>query len=107
MPNIVKQFIYPKKPFPNNDKLPLLLYKQVLEVHNPDAIVEIFSENGWKNNWVNGIYPFHHFHSNTHEALGVVSGSCDVQIGGDDGDIFHNPGCFIHHTQSDRFYRRP
>jgi uncharacterized protein YjlB len=74
--------------FPNNPRLPLLIYKSCFLNTPADAIEDIFLSNGWKNSWINGIYPFHHYHSNTHEVLGVASGMCSVQIGGEGGKVF-------------------
>jgi uncharacterized protein YjlB len=34
---------------------------------------------------VDGIYPFHHFHSTAHEVLGIVAGSASVVLGGPKG----------------------
>jgi len=74
--------------FPNHPLFPTLLYKKVLVKHEPDLIRELFLKNQWKKIWINGIYAFHHYHSNTHEALGVCSGCCEMQLGGDGGIIF-------------------
>lgn len=74
--------------FPNNGKLPLLVYQGILELpqNNPAAVVEnLFESNGWNGCWRNGIYSFHHYHSRAHEALGVYGGSAQVQLGGDSG----------------------
>ena len=51
----------------------------------PATMRETFRKNGWTNNWTAGIYPYPHYHSNTHEVLGVVRGSCTVQLGGPEG----------------------
>lgn len=77
--------------FPNNSKFPLLLYKSCLNASkvNPQTLEEIFLSNDWKNPWRNGIYSFHHYHSNTQEVLGIYDGSCEVEIGGDHGKRFH------------------
>ena len=37
------------------------------------------------NSWVNGIYPFHHYHSNAWELLLCVKGEALVQLGGPTG----------------------
>lgn len=77
--------------FPNNDYLPVLIYKQAF---NPgkrklaDTIEETFNKNNWTNSWRNGILEKHHYHSNTHEALGISSGQAKVQLGGPNGPVF-------------------
>jgi uncharacterized protein YjlB len=72
--------------FPNSE-LPLLVYRQALPITpgQPQAIEELFERNGWTNSWRNGIYNYHHYHSTTHEVLGILSGQCTVQLGGDSG----------------------
>ena len=74
--------------FPNNAKLPLLVYQGALVLgrNNPASIVEdLFESNGWSGSWRNGIYSYHHYHSTAHEVLGVYSGSAKVQLGGENG----------------------
>ncbi|TZF86384.1 hypothetical protein FW774_04885 (plasmid) [Pedobacter sp. BS3] len=73
--------------FPNSD-LPLLVYKGALRLHpeeNDETVKAIFNSNGWTNAWSGDIYTYHHYHSTTHEALGIVCGQADVQFGGDEG----------------------
>ena len=42
------------------------------------------------------MHPFHHYHSNSHEALGVYSGEVTVQFGGDGGvTVTAKPGDVI------------
>ena len=75
---------------PNNGRLPLILYRAAIPAIETDAAVafeDLFRRNGWPPEWRNGVYPFHHFHSNAHEALGVYSGEVTVQFGGDDGVV--------------------
>jgi uncharacterized protein YjlB len=69
--------------FPNNPR-PLLLYVRAVEP-DPRAIEALFTSNDWPAAWRNGVYPYHHYHSTAHEALGVYSGSATVQFGGPDG----------------------
>jgi uncharacterized protein YjlB len=76
--------------FPNNDYLPVLIYKQPFdpaEKKLADTIEKTFKKNNWSNNWRNGILEQHHYHSNTHEVLGISSGQCKVQLGGPNGII--------------------
>ncbi len=74
--------------FPNNPKLPVLLYRQALIVTGPDApeaILKRFAQNHWGAGWVNGIYGFHHYHSTAHEVLAIAAGRAQVQLGGEEG----------------------
>lgn len=76
--------------FPNNPRLPLVLYKKALNLkeNDPESVEEVFRINLWKKMWRYSIYPFHHYHSNTHEVLGIYSGTCVVQVGGDEGPTY-------------------
>ncbi|MDT0651348.1 cupin domain-containing protein [Autumnicola edwardsiae] len=72
-----------------NNRLPLLVYKNAFsERGNPGAewLENRFLENNWKNSWRNGVYDYHHYHSNTHEVLGVYSGSALLHLGGENGE---------------------
>ena len=68
---------------PNNAQYPLLLYKNV--INDVDSPLDILKFNNWLNTWRGGIFPKHHYHSNTHEVLVVVSGKATVQLGGENG----------------------
>ncbi|NQX44330.1 hypothetical protein HQN87_03210 [Paenibacillus tritici] len=72
------------KLLPNNPELPAVLYKGALQ-DQPDTAEQVFNNNGWKNSWVNGVFSYHHYHSNAHEVLGVMFGSARLQLGGDTG----------------------
>jgi uncharacterized protein YjlB len=66
-----------------NSPLPVLIYHEVAEVAGDAASCEeLFGRNEWWRMWRDSIYPFHHFHSTAHEALGVVSGRATVVLGG-------------------------
>ena len=85
---IVHFVLKPNGNFPNN-QLPVLIYKHALnlpEQKNKAAKMaqQIFSENDWGNTWRDGIYDFHHYHSNTHECLAVVTGDVRLMLGGPD-----------------------
>jgi len=71
---------------PNNPRLPLVIYRGAVQRRrglDPAAIFEtLFAANGWKGSWRDGIYDFNHFHTRTHEVLGIVRGEARVQFGG-------------------------
>lgn len=85
-PNTVVCMFRDDGAFPNNEKLPLVLYRGAIKLseHDPASTVEeIFHAHGWGDSWRNGIYPYHHYHSTAHEVLGVSRGSATVRLGGD------------------------
>jgi uncharacterized protein YjlB len=93
--------------FPNNDRLPVLIYKNVVELkgdNDPEAFEKVFEKNDWSNSWRNGIFDYHHYHSTTHEVLGIYAGTAEVQLGGENGftaklekgDVIVIPGGVAH-----------
>jgi uncharacterized protein YjlB len=76
--------------FPNNDRLPLLVYRAAFApaARSASAIEAVFRQNRWGGAWRNGIYAYHHYHSTAHEALGVARGAARVQLGGPEGETF-------------------
>jgi len=87
-PDTIQHLLQEDDNFPNNPLLPLLLYKNAINLPDEEGaerIEKIFKQNSWSNSWRDGIYDYHHYHSNTHEVLGVYSGRCIVQFGGDHG----------------------
>ncbi|MDB5199577.1 MAG: cupin protein [Chitinophagaceae bacterium] len=86
-PKIIKQLLKDDGQFPNSS-LPVLIYKAALtlpEEHAAKIIEDIFKKNNWTNSWRNGIYNYHHYHSITHEVLGVYEGNTTVELGGAKG----------------------
>lgn len=84
---------------PNHPRWPLLVYPGAVALSGSDPAAlfdELFTRNGWPAAWRNGVFPFHHYHSNGHEALGIYSGEASVQFGGDAGvTIVAGPGDVI------------
>ena len=72
---------------PNNPELPLLIYARALteDLLEPAACKEFLAENGWGGAWTNGVFSYHHYHSNAHEVLAVVGGSASLVFGGPEG----------------------
>jgi uncharacterized protein YjlB len=74
-----------------NSKLPLLVYRQAFSSDTrdlPNKIEEQLTGNSWIASWRASVFPFHHYHSTTHEALGVYRGSATLRLGGDSGKNF-------------------
>jgi uncharacterized protein YjlB len=72
---------------PNNPTLPLLVYPHVLteDTLDPSRCKELLSGNGWGGSWVDGVFPYHHYHSTSHEVLCVIDGSASIAFGGPEG----------------------
>lgn len=80
----------PSGAIPNHPHWPLLVYPGVVAIAGADpasTFEALFDRNRWPAAWRNGVFPFHHFHSNAHEVLGIFSGEVTVQFGGDGGVI--------------------
>lgn len=72
--------------FPNCSigKLPLLIYRAAFEVSGSSSdlanhIENTFAKNGFPPQWRFGLYDYPHYHSITHEVLGVFQGSARVR----------------------------
>ncbi len=74
---------------PNHPRWPLIVYAGAIDpaflAASEFAFDRLFERNGWVVGFRNGIYPFTHFHSNTHEVLGIARGEATVQLGGEAG----------------------
>ena len=74
---------------PNNPRFPVLVYHDVDAASaGAEAARELFARHGWGGSWVDGVFPFHHFHSTSHEALAVVAGQATLELGGPQGAAF-------------------
>ena len=72
-----------------NSSLPLIVRRGAIPPSADDpakAFKATFAKNGWTNAWLDSIHSYHHYHPNTHEVLGIVSGSAQVRFGGEDGE---------------------
>ena len=71
--------------FPNS-RLPVLVYRGVVARDvGPEPLERLFKGNGWAPQWRDTVFTFHHYHSKTHECLGVASGDATLRLGGPDG----------------------
>jgi uncharacterized protein YjlB len=76
---------------PNNPALPALIYRSGVDLAgsaDPESVIErAFAANNWgRDMWRNGIYPYTHYHSMIHEALGIARGRAKVRLGGNQGE---------------------
>ena len=97
---------------PNHPRWPLVIYRGAVrldETFDPAAVFEeLFEGNGWGDSWRDGIYDYVHYHSRTHEVLGIARGQAKVQFGGfkgrtisvKAGDVAILPAGTAHHCLS-------
>lgn len=71
-----------------NNVLPVVIYKGALAEPSAEAMEAMFDQNGWPSAWRYGVYDYHHYHSTTHECLGVAAGSAKLHLGGPSGRVF-------------------
>lgn len=79
---------HPSGGMPNNPDLPVLVYREVLAhtAANKDKLFQqSFAGHNWHGIWKSDIYDYHHFHSHSHEALGIAEGQAILELGGEDG----------------------
>lgn len=79
--------------WPNNPNLPVLIYRGVMAAGQDEEppvleagdVSRRLMRNGWRGAWENGVFNYHHFHSNAHEVLVVCEGEASLQLGGPQG----------------------
>ncbi|MGM0948902.1 MAG: cupin domain-containing protein [Bacillota bacterium] len=68
---------------PNHPDFPLIVYQNALkDIGRAERMV---NRHGWSNSWSGSVFPYHHYHSNTHEVLIAVRGEAVIQFGGEKG----------------------
>lgn len=96
MAGVVAHQLAPAGGIPNHPRWPLLVYPGAVSLSGSDPAAlfeELFDRHRWPAAWRNGVFPFHHYHSNAHEALGIYSGEVTVRFGGDPGlELTARPG---------------
>jgi len=86
--------------FPNSSQhgLPLVIFRPFANGDgdgsslDPNQVEKLLGSNGLQAAWRYGMYPFDHYHSNTHEVLVPYSGTAELAFGHSE-----SPSC-IHHT---------
>lgn len=75
--------------FPNNNNLPVIVYRQVFDSQSVSASKweQLFKQNNFGKSWRDGIFTYHHYHSTAHEALGCYGGHVQVRLGGDNEQV--------------------
>ncbi|HTF20415.1 MAG TPA: cupin domain-containing protein [Chryseolinea sp.] len=71
-----------------NSNYPLLIYQRAFNLRGDEGaewLEQRFASHDWMNTWRWGVYAFHHYHSNTHEVLGVFRGNALLHMGGEKG----------------------
>ncbi|RWU17205.1 cupin [Pseudomonas alkylphenolica] len=80
----------PNEWVPNNPHLPILIYIKAIAAKGSDPVADFkntFSTHGWPPQWCAGVYDYHHYHTQGHEVLGVVSGFARLMLGGPNGRL--------------------
>jgi uncharacterized protein YjlB len=72
-----------------NNPAPVILYRTPVSLparFDPAAVFEeLFAAHGWRDSWRNGMYDYLHFHTRTHEVLGIARGRLRAEFGGSAG----------------------
>lgn len=75
-----------------NSKFPVIIYQGAFPQDvTAKSIEDQFSKNKWTPQWRYGMYHQSHYHSTTHEALGVFKGSARLRFGVSDKEPSEGP----------------
>ena len=75
---------------PNNARLAVEVYRGAVRAEGEkaaQAFETLFADHDWPPRWRDTIFDYHHYHSTTHEALGVYAGFARLALGGPGGRI--------------------
>ena len=85
VPTVESCFFTPDGRTPNNI-LPVVIYRQVATAADlAQQLWAMFQRNGWTNNWQDIILDRDHYHTTTHEVLGISRGEVTLHLGGAGG----------------------
>lgn len=77
---------------PNNSACPLLVYRACFagaREHLAECFERTFRMNAWPPAWRYTIYDYPHYHSTSHEVIGVFRGEAQVRFGDSAGVTLH------------------
>jgi uncharacterized protein YjlB len=69
---------------PNNPRLPVVIHRHAFEEDGEELATrfeETFARHGWPPAWRYTIFDYPHYHSTTHEVVGVYRGEGEVRFG--------------------------
>lgn len=97
--DVVTHIVHDDGQFPNCSiqNLPVLIYKSAFPSYGSpselaNTIEETFTNNGYPPQWRFGLYEYPHYHSTSHEILGVFKGSARVRLGGEKSGVEEDVG---------------
>ena len=85
---VIEQFILQDDGVFPNSPHPVLVYRDALDIplfFPATRVKNVFEKHGWSNSWDDGILHTHHYHSVTHEVLGIYEGETILLLGGPRG----------------------
>lgn len=76
-----EQYFLPPTPHVPNSRLPILVYRNVLEDTSPRNILNTIEPNGWIKGGQWKTYKVPHFHTHCHECYGIIRGGSTYLLG--------------------------